>query len=380
MLIMTKATKYLIVLLVLTSSLFIFLSITSGIMGRESYGLRSSWQKMRKVDKHFFFDLLPSFDLNRATRANYSSSTLLPPSAFGDIMDRVLFTRYLVDRFAYASFVQLGCDREHVDQLLPETSVKVRVSVDPNCGTLRTNQELYLNASALAKRSFDLVLIEPEFVTLRIVQAALPLLNPGGALILADTNSLRFRNNETHEIPFADARNLGVLISLRGSEDLDVATLDVDGGISIVYRRRNSAPLDADEVAASLVAGDKNKQSAKGDSASSSTAITMLGRGSTSDGANTESATPRETRPDKVYTDVATNNKILNLMRFEDVHEWLAPTGNVDSVTAFGGEKALTVFRESEEFEKKCARLAQDPLKQDLALRCLQGECIFLPT
>jgi hypothetical protein len=79
-----------------------------------------------------------------------------------------------------------------------------------------------------------------------------------------------------------------------------------------------------------------------------------------------------ELKKGKHYLNDELNKKILNLMRFEDIHEWLAPTGNVDAITAFGGDKAFTVFRESEQYEKRCSRLAVDVTQQDQSLRCLQ--------
>ena len=91
----------------------------------------------RKVEKHFFFELLPSFDLDESghrgppTAAGGTVPSALGPSLFAGIMDRVLFTRYLVERFAFASFVQLGCaGSSHVYQLLPDTAVPTRLCVD----------------------------------------------------------------------------------------------------------------------------------------------------------------------------------------------------------------------------------------------------------
>ena len=91
----------------------------------------------RKVEKHFFFELLPSFDVDetghRAVVPSLSASAPGGASLFTGIMDRVLFTRYLVERFAFSSFLQLGCagsSSSHVYQLLPDTAVPTRVCVD----------------------------------------------------------------------------------------------------------------------------------------------------------------------------------------------------------------------------------------------------------
>jgi hypothetical protein len=70
---------------------------------------------------------------HRAVVPSLSASAPGGASLFTGIMDRVLFTRYLVERFAFASFLQLGCagsSSSHVYQLLPDTAVPTRVCVD----------------------------------------------------------------------------------------------------------------------------------------------------------------------------------------------------------------------------------------------------------
>ena len=107
--------------LILLCSILMFLSNFSSLFWQS----RDHSAQMRKVDKHFFFDLLPSFDVDIASKRtkNYTSSSSSGVSGgttmFADIMDRVLLTRYLVDRFAYTSFIQFGCQMSHVYQVLP---------------------------------------------------------------------------------------------------------------------------------------------------------------------------------------------------------------------------------------------------------------------
>ena len=105
--------------LILACSILMFLSNFSSLFWQS----RDHSVQMRKVDKHFFFDLLPSFDVDIASKRTknytYSSPSISGgTSMFADIMDRVLLTRYLVDRFAYTSFIQFGCQMSHVYQVL----------------------------------------------------------------------------------------------------------------------------------------------------------------------------------------------------------------------------------------------------------------------
>lgn len=227
-----KAGRYLLALGLLALFLLVFLSIMSELMDKNNYGIRRSWQKMRTVDKHFFFDLLPSFDLPVSDNEMYQPSQNIAHSQFSDIMDRVLLSRYLVDRFAYTSFIQFGCNREQsIYQLLPDTSMKSRVCVDKRDGTIRSSATAYLNSSYAQNRQFDLVVANANNLSTDLLDSYLNMLSDGGSMLLAGSNNFMGGPNKTKEIHEEDLINLRCIIAMRGRQDLDLATLDADRGI-----------------------------------------------------------------------------------------------------------------------------------------------------
>jgi hypothetical protein len=222
-----KAGSYIFVIFLLASSLVIFLSFMSELMNKNNYGMQRSWKKMRRVDKHFFFDLLPSFDLPVQNRNMYQPSEFIPHSQFTSIIDRVLLSRYLVDRFAYRSFIQFGCrlDRS-IHQLLPDTTVKIRHCVDRRDGT----PIAYLNASYAQNHLFDLVVADIENISESLLESYMNILDEGGTVVLTGSNNFILESNKTKETTPAEAALLHQLILMRGRQDLDLATLDADTG------------------------------------------------------------------------------------------------------------------------------------------------------
>ena len=188
---------------------------------------------MRTVDKHFFFDLLPSFNLPSRDREVYLPSRNLAHSQFSDIIDRVLLSRYLVDRFAYSTFIQFGCNREQsIYQLLPDTFMKSRVCVDKRDGTIRSSPSAYLNSSYAQNRQFDLVVADADKLSDDLLNSYLNMMSDGGSMLLTGSNEYRSGPNKTKEILEKDLINLRCIIEVRGRQDLDLATLDADRGIN----------------------------------------------------------------------------------------------------------------------------------------------------
>jgi hypothetical protein len=72
-------------------------------------------------------------------------------------------------------------------------------------------------------------------------------------------------------------------------------------GLTVIYRRRNSAYLDI--------------QTAE-------SALSDLGPG-----IGTVERSSTGTAPSPEYLNAEVRQRVLNLMRFEDLHDWLAPTG-----------------------------------------------------
>lgn len=222
-----KAGSYIFIIFLLASSLLIFLSFMSELMNKNNYGMQRSWKKMRRVDKHFFFDLLPSFDLPLQNSNTYQPSKFIEHSQFTSIVDRVLLSRYLVDRFAYRSFIQFGCrlDRS-IHHLLPDTTVTVRHCVDRRDGM----PIAYLNTSHAQSRLFDLIVADIENISESLLESYMNILDVGGTVVLTGSNNFILESNKTKEMTTVEAALLHQIILIRGRHDLDLATLDADTG------------------------------------------------------------------------------------------------------------------------------------------------------
>lgn len=118
-------------------------------------------------------------------------------------------------------------------------------------------------------------------------------------------------------------------------------------GLTIVYKRRNSRHLDIQAVAATITElepfpstfNDEKSTDSKGISTAISTGLPKFASNNDKiDKNEKEGGNGSVGKMGKHYSNDGLNRKILNLMRFEDIHEWLAPTGNVDAITAFGGK------------------------------------------
>lgn len=271
----------------------------------------------RKPAEHFFFDLLPLFD----PLGPYTYYETLPRikqlSAFQGIADRILLSQYLTKRFAYSSFIQIGCEIEQVYSFLPETVT------DRRCLDTASNP---LNFFKTNQSKFGLILIDSGVMQIGsdvardLADAALTSLDEDGILLLVNTNPA-FKADLSKSL-------WGVAILLGDREDLEMATLDADGGISLIRPR--------------LGGKTSKKEPAKGQEGDS--AVTM--------------APPALTAPSPALT-AAEREVQLHLMSLEELHEWLAPTGNVDAVTAFGGEQAVTLWRDQRLQREKCAAKTQ---------------------
>lgn len=399
---------------------------------------------IKRVDKHFFFELLSQFDpvvrpslgvasmaaisaaaakasaasgaaaapplqpldggsapatAVAATTTSHAAASAYKPqllSEFSDLVDRSLLVQYLAERFAYTSFLQISCQSQRTYQLLPDAKITTKLCVDAQGGGTHTidpikfisdtvisrTTALYAasaagkraaatssssffsfsssssssssslssstaasssaagassSSSALQKqqddRSYDIILVESRHVMLSItlLDSLFELLADGGVLVLTDTTTFTSSWRE--------------VFLLRQRDGFDCATLDADHGLTVVTKRHNQFPLDLSRPPAASAAG-----------AAAAGVGSVPTRNATSASASPPEA-PAAENPKTLSFErfMAERQRVLNLVSFEDLHRWLAPTGNVDLVTAFGGRKGLDAFRETIELRERCS-------------------------
>jgi len=384
---------------------------------------------IKRVDKHFFFELLSQHDPVVRHRAllqptpSPSSSSLAQPaieavplwgirraqykpelvSEFTDVADRVLLVQYLVERFAYSTFLQFSCREQRTYQLLPDNKITTKLCVDAVGGGTHTLDPIRFIADTVIsrgqaatssssssssstsssfssgslgdssagsrQRGYDVILVETRHLPLSItlIDNLLSIVAAGGLLILTDTTDLQ-----------SSWREVAIL---RQRDWLDCATLDADYGITIVTKRRNQSPLDLRYSTTRVpgVVSSSSSSSSTGSNSNSNNNTSIFSSDTTSLGGGTagrEELTATNQQEAKSLTFdrfKAEKQRVLNLLSFEDLHKWLAPdTGNVDLLTAFGGKKGLVAYHEALEYRTRCSALlaSTEGSDSDKALAC----------
>mmetsp|Transcript_21453 Transcript_21453/g.21577 ORF Transcript_21453/g.21577 Transcript_21453/m.21577 type:complete len:313 (+) Transcript_21453:145-1083(+) len=216
----------------------------------------------RKPAEHFFFDILSGFDPPISLTAYSHMPRTESTTAFLGIMDRYLLSQYLVRRFAYSSFLEIGCPRVSIGELLPE-SVTIRDCVPHSKaieffnsntskygviileGQLLTGSYSTSHSHTLSDSSSSSSLSSSQLETL--LQKALLYLEEGGTLILTNTNppllSLSSHSQEHSHTHLESGGLWSVAVLLHDRIATEVATLDCDGGLTLVKHSADTATL-----------------------------------------------------------------------------------------------------------------------------------------
>ena len=152
------------------------------------------------------------------------------------------FLNYLIDARQYRSYLEIGCDQNVTFDAIRAT---LKVGVDPiQGGTVTlTSDAFFLNNT----RQFDLVFIDGLHLkeqVLRDVDNALRCLSSNGTIVLHDCLPTMEQHQErTRQLAEWTGDVWKAAVEIRGRQDLDMATLNIDWGLGVIVRRPNSAIL-----------------------------------------------------------------------------------------------------------------------------------------
>jgi hypothetical protein len=166
-------------------------------------------------------------------------------------VDRTLFLQHLLDTFGFQQYLEIGCDR---DYNLRGIRAPFRTCVDPGSGgNLKITSDSYFANGGPLER-FDLVFIDgmhTDEQVIRDVENALSVLQPGGVIVLHDSNP---ETEAAQLIPQERSLAAGSLkwngdvwravVHLRQRADLDIATGDFDEGCAVIVVRESTDLLD----------------------------------------------------------------------------------------------------------------------------------------
>jgi hypothetical protein len=151
---------------------------------------------------------------------------------------------YLLDRYNYQSYLEIGCASDKVFQTIQNRHNMLHVvGVDPmSGGTHRMTSDEYFNSNNIL---FDLIFIDGDHRAEQVildVMNSLRFLAVGGTIVLHDANP-RHEYQTTYPRDTRSIAYLGtvwkVIPYLRIQDGLEIVTVDIDLGVSVIRRKPN---------------------------------------------------------------------------------------------------------------------------------------------
>ncbi len=160
-------------------------------------------------------------------------------------MNRTQLLNELIKAKGYRSYLEIGCSR---DTNFRAMKAEVKVGVDPERGgTVRMTSDEFFAQNA---QTFDLVFVDGLHLREQVVrdaENAVQCLSPGGCTVLHDCLPTKFEHQVTTQPGPGKAWTGDVwkaVVDLRQQDDLDIAVLDDDWGLGVLFVRPNSQPLE----------------------------------------------------------------------------------------------------------------------------------------
>ena len=158
---------------------------------------------------------------------------------------------YLIKKNNYLNYLEIGCDN---DQLFSKVKIKNKIGVDPvSGGNVRKNSDDFFLEN---KDKFDLVFIDGLHIYEQVkkdIINSLKCLNENGIILVHDCmpDSLSKQAVPRYKMKW-NGDVWKAIVDLRQREDLDIFTCEIDQGIGIITKRKNSSILKLNKPAKNL--------------------------------------------------------------------------------------------------------------------------------
>ena len=149
---------------------------------------------------------------------------------------------YLIKKYDYKDYLEIGCDK---DQLFSKISLKKKIGVDPYSGgnIRKTSDDFFISNNM----TFDLVFIDGLHTYAQVkkdILNSIKFLSHNGMVLvhdcLPDTMSKqavpRYKMQWNGDVWKA-------IVDLRQDPNLDIFTCEIDQGISVIKKKKNSSVL-----------------------------------------------------------------------------------------------------------------------------------------
>jgi len=153
---------------------------------------------------------------------------------------------YLIQKNKFENYLEIGCDD---DQLFSKVNIRNKIGVDPvSGGNIRKKSDDFFSTN---KDKFDLIFIDGLHVYEQVkkdILNSLKFLNENGMILVHDCmpDSLSKQAVPRYKMKW-NGDVWKAIVDLRQREDLEIYTCEIDEGIGIITKRKNTSILKLDK-------------------------------------------------------------------------------------------------------------------------------------
>ena len=185
---------------------------------------------VKKIFNKFYYEL---FVENFKEKINYN----FPKDYF-----RWDLINYLINKYGYKDYLEIGCDK---DQLFSKVNLKNKTGVDPYSGgnIRQTSDDFFLTNN----KTFDLVFIDGLHTyeqVKRDILNSVKFLNDDGIILIHDClpDSMAKQAVPRYKMQW-NGDVWKAIVDLRQNPDLDIYTCEMDQGIGVIKKKKNTFVL-----------------------------------------------------------------------------------------------------------------------------------------
>jgi len=149
---------------------------------------------------------------------------------------------YLIKKYNYKDYLEIGCDK---DQLFSRVEIQNKMGVDPYSGgnIRKTSDDFFLNNN----QTFDLVFIDGLHTYAQVkkdILNSIKFLNDKGIILVHDCLPSSMANQAIPRYKMAWSGDVWkAIVDLRQDPDLDIYTCEIDEGIGVIKKKKNTSVL-----------------------------------------------------------------------------------------------------------------------------------------
>ena len=150
---------------------------------------------------------------------------------------------YLIKKYDYKNYLEIGCDK---DQLFSKINLSNKIGVDPYSGgnTRKTSDKFFLDNT----RTFDLVFIDGLHTYQQVkkdILNSVKFLNKNGIILVHDClpDSMSKQAVPRYKMQW-NGDVWKAIVDLRQDPDLDIYTCEMDQGIGVIKKNKNTSVLE----------------------------------------------------------------------------------------------------------------------------------------